>query len=307
MVRVVFCCDHKMSYLDRIREANRCNPSDYRTFRVAGINVGRARHEFAESLSRWPRVFAVDEDTLSLAPALDARDSDPQARSAAVDEVLRQLHTEGGIANWYEEAFPVSRKWGDPPLLLMERAALPLFGVSGYGVHMNGYVRHGDEIRLWVARRSRNKPTFPGKLDHLVAGGQPHGISLKENLIKECLEEASIPHSRAALARAAGCIRYAVDLGEGLRPDTIFVFDLELPADFIPVNADGEVESFHLLSLEQVSRFLRNTTEFKFNCALVIIDFLLRNEFIPKDHPEYAEIVATLGVERADDLDHVHC
>ena len=46
---------------------------------------------------------------------------------------------------------------------------------------------HG--LFLWVARRSINKPNWPGKLDHIVAGGQPYGISVMENVIKECEEE----------------------------------------------------------------------------------------------------------------------
>ena len=286
-----------MSYLDRIREANRYDPSDYRPFRVAGVDVGLARHGFAESLRRWPDVFAVSEDCLRLAPALNAKDSDPKTRSTAVDTVVRQLHAEGKIGNWYDEAFPVSRCWNAAPLLLLERAALPFFGVPGYGVHVNGYVREGQEIKLWVARRAKDKPTFPGKLDHLVAGGQPFGISLEENLVKECFEEASIPRSCALLARPAGRVRYAVDLGQGLRPDTIFVFDLELSPDFLPANTDGEVESFHLWPLGEVSRRLQETTEFKYNCALVIIDFLVRIGFIPKDHGEYAEIVTMLEAQ----------
>ncbi len=292
-----------MSYLDRIREANRYDPSDYRPFRVGGNDLGFVRHGFAKSLRRWPEVFEVSEACVRLAPALDAEDSDPRTRSAAVDSVLRELHAEGEIENWHQEVFPVSRRWDDPPALLMERAALPFFGVPGYGVHMNGYVRNGGQIKLWVARRARNKPTFPGKLDHLVAGGQPYGISLEENLIKECFEEASIPRSRASQARPAGCVSYAVDLGRGLRPDTIFVFDLELPPAFRPFNTDGEVESFHLLTLDEVSRRIRETTDFKFNCALVIIDFLIRIGFIPKDHPEYAEIVTMLGATRPGDPD----
>ena len=292
-----------MSYLDRIREANRYKPSDYRPFRIAAVQVGYVRHAFAESLKRWPQVFAVGKDCLGLASPLDDVHADPGERSAAVAEVLRQLHAEGVIETWYGETFPVSARWEDPPMLLMERAALPRFGVGGYGVHMNGFVREGGQIKLWVARRARDKATFPGKLDHLVAGGQPYGISLQENLVKECFEEASIPRTRAGLARPAGRIRYAVDLGQGLRPDTLFVFDLELPADFRPLNSDGEVESFHLLSLNEVSRLLRQTTEFKFNSALVIIDFLVRIGFIPKDHPEFAEIVTRLGRELPGDLD----
>ncbi len=295
-----------MSYLDRIREANRYDASDYRPFRVASIDVGHVRHGFAESLRRWPQVFAVNESCVRLAPALNAKDSDPRSRSVEVNAVLRQLHVGGTIEHWYDELFPVSQRWDDPPMLLMERAALPFFGVPGYGVHMNGYVREGDQIKLWVARRARDKPTFPGKLDHLVAGGQPYGISLEDNLIKECFEEASIPRSRASLARPAGRVRYAVDLGLGLRPDTIFVFDLKLAPDFRPVNTDGEVESFDLWTLDEVSRRLRETTDFKFNSALVIIDFLVRIGFIPKDHPEYAEIVTMLGVTGPGGLDNAH-
>lgn len=36
---------------------------------------------------------------------------------------------------------------------------------------MNGYVEKEGENFLWVAKRSQTKPTFPGMLDHLVAGG----------------------------------------------------------------------------------------------------------------------------------------
>jgi len=38
---------------------------------------------------------------------------------------------------------------------------------------LKGYVVEPDgSKRLWVARRSRSKQTWPGKLDHIVAGGQ---------------------------------------------------------------------------------------------------------------------------------------
>ena len=58
------------------------------------------------------------------------------------------------------------------PLALVERAAAVHLGIKAYGVHVNGYVRGASGIELWVATRSRRKPTWPGKLDHIVAGGQ---------------------------------------------------------------------------------------------------------------------------------------
>lgn len=37
---------------------------------------------------------------------------------------------------------------------------------------MNGYVMKEGEMFMWVAKRSPTKPTWPGKLDHIAAGGQ---------------------------------------------------------------------------------------------------------------------------------------
>lgn len=36
---------------------------------------------------------------------------------------------------------------------------------------MNGYVEKDGHKFLWIGKRSEVKPTYPGMLDHLVAGG----------------------------------------------------------------------------------------------------------------------------------------
>ena len=46
---------------------------------------------------------------------------------------------------------------------------------------------------MWMARRSPTKSKYPNMLDHIVAGGQPVGIGLMDNVVKECMEEAGIP------------------------------------------------------------------------------------------------------------------
>lgn len=101
-----------------------------------------------------------------------------ESRTAAVAETLRELRDEGFILGWRDELYPVvGTTFNDDPALLVERAAAPFLGVKAYGVHMNGYVRRPDGIHLWVATRSLSKPTWPGKLDHLAAGGQVRHIS----------------------------------------------------------------------------------------------------------------------------------
>ena len=159
---------------------------------------------------------------------------------------------------------------------------------------MNGFVRAADGLKMWVARRSLSKPTGPGKLDQMVAGGQPADIGLYDNMLKECGEEAGIPLDIARHVRAVGAITHALETDVGFRPDVIFNFDLELPEDFSPVNTDGEVDAFYLWPIKQVMEKVRDSDEFKFNCALVIIDFLVRHGYIAADDPDYSDIVAGL-------------
>lgn len=44
------------------------------------------------------------------------------------------------------------------------------------------------------------------------------------------------------------CSSFFYESERGLFPDTEFVFDLELPPDFVPRNQDNEVEKFELLT-----------------------------------------------------------
>ena len=89
---------------------------------------------------------------------------------------MRQLKGQGHVPGWRDELYPVVTHWGADPLLLVERAAAPILGIKGYGVHINGFVHTGGKLWLWVATRSRDKPSWPGKLDHIAAGGQVRAL-----------------------------------------------------------------------------------------------------------------------------------
>jgi hypothetical protein len=68
----------------------------------------------------------------------------------------------------------------------------------------------------------------------------------------------------------------------------------------MPSNQDGEVEGFHLWPVEQVMETVRDSEAFKLNCALVVIDFLIRHGYIPPDHPDYLALLqGRLGREQA--------
>jgi len=202
------------------------------------------------------------------------------------------------LRGWRDELWPVKASFDGPLQFTIERAAGPLFGAHNFGCHINGLVlQQGKPPRLWVAKRSRSKATYPGKLDHLVAGGLAHGESPQENVIKECGEEASIPMELASEVKAAGLVsyRYLDETGWGIKHDTLFCYDLELPTGFTPRVNDGEVESFELWDIDQViDSLMRSGSEWKPNVALVIIDMLVRRGFLTPDEVGYVDLVRSL-------------
>lgn len=285
-----------MSFLDRIEACRRWDPDAYRPFVIDGLLVGRVGHDVARRLADFGTVFEVSEGAVTLASGL----ADFEARSAAVAEVLFRLSEAGDLGRWRNEDYPVVRRWGDPPLMKMDRSAVPPFGVRGYGVHMNGVVRRPDGLHMWVGRRAMTKTSAPGKLDHLVAGGQPYGLGIRENMIKESAEEAGLPQALAERMVAVGMVTYRCERPEGLRDDVLFCFDLDLPADFVPENTDGEVDGFSLWPIERVLETIRDTEEFKFNVSLVVLDFAVRHGLLDPDQPDYQAIID--GLRLADDV-----
>ena len=279
-----------MSFLDRIAECNRWDAGALSAVPVEGAALGRVRHDSRERLAAFPDVFKVSDT------AVRSRRRSTTSRRAArrSTRVLRALADEGVVPGWRNEDYPVGRSFAAPPFLKMERAAFPLMGLRAYGVHMNGYVRESGRLFMWIGRRARDKHTYPGMLDNTVAGGQPYGLSLTDNLIKESKEEAAIPAELARQAVPVGAITYCAEEESGLKPDVQFCYDLELPGDFTPRNTDGEIAEFYRWPIDKVAEIVRDTREFKFNCNLVVIDFLVRHGIIPPDHPDYLEIVRGL-------------
>ena len=281
-----------MSLLDRVRALQACDWRRFRPFQVGEAPVGWIKHPFADRLRAFDTVFTVEPDRVRLSERLTDFDS----RTEAVDQVLRQLLAAGEVAGWRNERYPVATAFDASPLLAIERAGVPFFGTRSYGVHLNGFVGGGADMRLWVGRRAKNKATAPGKLDHLVAGGVSCGLSLRETLVKECAEEADMPESLAKQARPVGIVSYRMEMDGGLRDDVLFCYDLAVPEDFSPVNRDGEIESFSLRPIGEVRRIIADTEEFKWNVGPVIIDLLVRHGIVTPEEPDYLALIAGLRI-----------
>jgi isopentenyldiphosphate isomerase len=280
-----------MSFLNHIDRCNNANLSAFLPLALNNKRIGWIHHTLGVELGRWPEAFAMNEHSVSMAP--HAGDFDK--RSSAVEPALRAFADKGLIMAWRDEPYPVMKDWGETPLMQIERAACPALGIRSWGVHVNGYVRKNDGLHMWVAKRASDKPTYPGMLDNMVAGGQPIGIGLHANVIKEAQEEAGIPVELSQCAVAIGMISYVHHREAGLSPDQMFCYDLELPLDFTPENTDGEVEEFTLWPIAKLAETVRDTHAFKFNCNLAIIHFLIRHGVLtPDNEPDYVTLCQKL-------------
>jgi 8-oxo-dGTP pyrophosphatase MutT (NUDIX family) len=171
---------------------------------------------------------------------------------------------------------------------------VPFFGTRAYGVHLNGYRRDGDRLSLWIARRAADRRLAPNKLDNLVAGGIGNGYGVVATLVKEAEEEAAIPPNLVARAVPTSAVSYRMETELGIRDDVLFIYDLEVPADFVPENRDGEMAGFMLMPVEAVLDRIRRTDDFKFNVNLVILDFAVRHGLLRPDDDEFLAVATGL-------------
>ena len=276
-----------------LRWVQRCHNyqlNQFRTFYVAGYKVGWIRPEDLTLFEQSPELFAVESGRVVLL----GEPSSLKERSAQLDAVLRQWRDQGHITGWRDEHYLISNDEGTP-LFSVERSATALLGVLNLGVHLNGFVKRTDGIWLWMARRARNRPRYPGKLDQMVAGGMTAYQSPQQVMKRECQEEAGVPMTLAETLKSVGLVTLCHHNSKGqLRREILYTYDLELPETFQPCNQDGEVEEFQLMPIAEVVRLVAETDEIKTNCNLVVLDFLVRHGVLQADQAYYAELVEGL-------------
>ena len=276
-----------------LRWVQRCHNyqlNQFRPFYVAGYKVGWIRPEDLPLFEQSPELFAVESERVVLL----GEPSSPKERLAQLDAVLRQWRDQGHITGWRDEHYLISNDEGTP-LFSVERSATALLGVLNLGVHLNGFVKRTDGIWLWMARRARNRPRYPGKLDQMVAGGMTAYQSPQQVMKRECQEEAGVPMTLAETLKSVGLVTLCHHNSKGqLRREILYTYDLELPETFQPCNQDGEVEEFQLMPIAEVVRLVAETDEIKTNCNLVVLDFLVRHGVLHADQAYYAELVEGL-------------
>jgi 8-oxo-dGTP pyrophosphatase MutT (NUDIX family) len=196
----------------------------------------------------------------------------PQELSSSLSQLADKMRAGGYVPGWRNEDFAWLDQNGHQCFRL-ERAAFRTFGFRSMATHINGYTKFG---LLWLGRRSETKSTDPGKLDNIAAGG----ISADETpwvcAKRELWEEAGVPSQIADQVEPVGRIHMRRPVpGRGFHDEQLFIYDLELPDQFVPTNHDGEVSGFiHISLAEAAARILAD--EFTSDAAFVTADYILR-------------------------------
>jgi len=279
-----------MSYLRHLEACNRFDPERFLPLLLATRRVGFVRRDNARLLEAFPHIFRLSTDAVVLADTIDG----PEAATEALGEATDGLIRAGIVKKRRNEMFAITDGWGGPLLFELDRGMIEFFGARAYAVHLNGWRPGADGPEFWIAKRAMNKAMAPGRLDNMVAGGLGAGYAAWETVLKEAGEEAGMSEALAIRAHAAGAIRYRIELPDGMRDEVLFVYDIQLPTDFVPSNTDGEVEDFRLLSARECLRLVRESDQFKYDVNLVLIDFGLRHGLIVPEEADYLGLIEGL-------------
>ena len=164
--------------------------------------------------------------------------------------LLRRL---GRTGPWRDEKLVVCDPAG-APLGAIERGTVRALGIATRAVHLVGKTPDG---RHWVQQRSFSKANDPGLWDTLMGGMVAAGESTMEALERETQEEAGLALQALRDLRAGGRVSIRrpsdeVPGGHGYMTEAIDWFEATVPFGLAPVNQDGEVQQFELLSRSDV-------------------------------------------------------
>jgi len=278
LIKVVDCFNNKGS-----------SKKEYVPFIINDIQIGLVPPDVLQRLEFYRDIFYVVRDLLSkdvkyVTMATNLNDKTTRTQQfACVMRDWKDRDLFPSLKQWSNEQYAIKDRYGGDTILEVERSACSLFGFRTYGVHLNGYVKNDSgDVYMWIARRSKDKATYPGKLDNTVAGGIASEEGVLNTVMKECKSQAGMSEKLALIARPAGTLSYFHEDEFGLQPKTQFVFDLELPRSFEPTNTNGDVSDFYLLPIKEVKELIA-TKEFKPNSALVLLDFFIRHGSIDPD------------------------
>lgn len=236
----------------------------------------RMKPESCKDLNAWKQAFA-------------------EIHNAAHELFINKYQDSKGLKRWPEDDWPVLGYRDSQYPMPCDLAGI--FGITTSGVHLNVYSRtkNGGVIdKIWLARRGPAKEQYPDMMDQCAAGGMQtmdNGDALAA-LVREAKEEAGLSKKeiKTGGAVAQGFVTFfnvrdenAGDQDSGRpEPGIRYVFDLEVEPGFEMTPNESTISGFRDYQVTEVCDLLL-WKQFKPNCGLVMLDFLVRHELVPKE------------------------
>src|SRR5580700_3039965 len=120
-----------MGLMRHLRQCNHYTAEIFLPLLHRGIRLGLVRRDNADRLRRFPDIFRVESDRVSV-----VAEGDFERLSRAVDDAVEILVGDGVIPKWRNEFFAVAPAWGAAPHFRLDRGAVPFFGTRAHGVHL---------------------------------------------------------------------------------------------------------------------------------------------------------------------------
>ena len=238
------------SWLAALRASGRQVPARPRLPLLAGDAViGSVEPDFLSQISLPP--LSDGREQLSKEEHSRGATWRLQGEATAALHALALALREAGLAHtWRDEQLAVADAQGRR-IGSVERAVVRVLGITTAAVHLVGQAEDG---RFWVQQRAWSKPNDPGLWDTLMGGMISGADTLDSALARETWEEAGLHLTDLQALRYGGRIhtcRPARDGGgAGYLDEHLDWYHCTVPDGLVPVNQDGEVETFALMDAQ---------------------------------------------------------
>jgi 8-oxo-dGTP pyrophosphatase MutT (NUDIX family) len=198
----------------------------------------------------------------------------PSDALQSLADAMRQLGYARVAHLWRNEQLAVCTVEGKQ-LATVERGAVRALGITTHGVHLHG---HTPDNSVWIQQRAWDKKTDPGRWDTLMGGMVSAGDSLASALERETMEEAGLKLEQFQNLLHTGhfTMRTPNSTKDGLEyvVERIDWFECWMADGVTPVNTDGEVQQFKLVTRSELVTMLSNGA-FTTEAALILGQWLL--------------------------------
>ena len=243
--------------------------------RVAGQVVGSVAEGFLSQIGLQrllDKRYKLSKEEFYGAPAWHL-DAPAEATTDALNTLAEALRDADLCGPWRNEQLAVTDPHGEV-VGTVERGAVRVLGITTCAVHLVGLAPDG---RMWVQKRSLNKPNDPGLWDTLMGGMISAADSLPQALARETWEEAGLHVHALADVAHGGHVLFSRPSreggGAGFMVERIDWFSAVVPDGMAPDNQDGEVDEFALLPLADVRAQVAQGL-FTLEAGLVIAGYL---------------------------------